>query len=239
MEKHTLSLIIPAYNEEKSIGDCLDYAIANSSGKFMEIIVIDNASSDRTRAIAESKGVTVISEAKKGVMRARQRGFETARGDLLAFIDADTRMPRGWPEKILEEFTNNPRSACLSGPYIYYDTSRWQQLLVKIFWHILAMPVYWIVGYMVVGGNFAIRRAVLEKMNGFDTSIQFYGDDTDIARRANAFGKVIFSPSFFMPTSSRRLAGQGMFKTTFLYVINFISQVIMHKSITKKYKDIR
>ena len=101
------------------------------------------------------------------------------------------------------------------------------------------MPVYWIVGYMVVGGNFAIRRAVLEKMNGFDTSIQFYGDDTDIARRANAFGKVIFSPSFFMPTSSRRLAGQGMFKTTFLYVINFISQVIMHKSITKKYKDIR
>lgn len=101
------------------------------------------------------------------------------------------------------------------------------------------MPIYWIVGYMTVGGNFAIKKETLEKMNGFDTTIEFYGEDTNIARRAHQFGKVKFKPSFVMYTSGRRLTGQGIFSTATAYMLNYISEAFFHKSVTKEYKDIR
>ena len=69
-----VSLIIPAYNEEKYIGSCLDYAIKNSHGWFHEIIVIDNNCTDRTKEIAEGyPGVRVVQEPKKA-LPARAKG---------------------------------------------------------------------------------------------------------------------------------------------------------------------
>ncbi len=240
MNEPKVSLIIPAYNEEKYIKACLEHAIGNSGGKFFEIIVVDNNSSDRTKEIAEKiKGVRVVHEGQKGLTLARQRGFAESRGDILAYADADTQMPEGWYEAVVSEFKKNERLACLSGPYVYYDIPGWQRFLVKIYWYVFAFPAYLIIGYMTVGGNFAIRRSVLERMNGFDTSISFYGEDTNIARRARAFGKVKFRPDFVMYTSGRRLAGQGLFKTSFLYAANFISEALFHRPVTQEYKDIR
>ncbi|OGF26935.1 hypothetical protein A2477_04190 [Candidatus Falkowbacteria bacterium RIFOXYC2_FULL_47_12] len=239
MKKPTVSLVIPAYNEEKYISSCLRHAL-NQSGAFFEIIVVDNASMDATAAIAEKfSGVRVVREERKGLTRARQRGFLEARGDIVAYVDADTRMPAGWSESIFREFSADAKLACLSGPYYYYDVSRWQKLLVWLYWYLLALPAYWFLGYMTVGGNFAIRRNVLAKMNGFDTSIEFYGEDTDIARRAHWFGRVKFSLRFVMPASGRRLTGQGIVYTGIIYVLNFISEVLFKKPVTKKYSDVR
>jgi len=235
-----ISLVIPAYNEEKYLGDCLKHAIANSGGRFAEIVVIDNASTDRTREVGESfPGVRVVREEQKGLTKARQRGYQEAKGDVLAYIDADTRMPAGWYDQVFREFVKNDKLACLSGPYVYYDFSMWQQLITKLYWYVLALPFYYSVGYMTVGGNFAIRRTVLDQMAGFDTSISFYGEDTNIARRASQFGQVLFRPSLVMYTSARRLTGQGLFKTGFIYGTNFLSEVFLKKPITTDYQDIR
>jgi glycosyltransferase involved in cell wall biosynthesis len=240
MENPKVSLVICAYNEEKYIGECLDHAIKSSGGKFFEILVIDNASTDHTKELAEKRpDVRVVREENKGLTRARQRGFMEARGDILAYIDSDTHMPKKWLETVISEFKQNPKLTVLSGPYIYYDIPKWQQFLVKLYWYVLAMPIYWIVGYMTVGGNFAIKKETLEKMNGFDTTIEFYGEDTNIARRAHQFGKVKFKPSFVMYTSGRRLTGQGIFSTATAYMLNYISEAFFHKSVTKEYKDIR
>lgn len=235
-----ISLIICAYNEEKQIGECLASAIKNSGGKFHEIIVVDNASTDGTREIAESfPGVVVSHEKNKGLIRARAHGHQKSKGEILAFIDADTRMPPGWVDTVIEEFGKDKNLACLSGPYIYFDIPKWKRALVAVYWHGLAFPVYLLVGFMAVGGNFAIKRETLEKMGGFDTSIEFYGEDTDIARRASKFGKVKFKPSFAMHTSGRRLTHHGIFKTSMLYISNFLSEVFFHKPANKKYEDIR
>jgi len=240
MNGENVSLIICAYNEEKYIGACLEHAIKSSHGKFGEILVIDNASTDKTAEIARSfSGVRVIREENKGLTRARQRGMQESKGSILAYIDADTQMPRGWLRTVLSEFNKNKNLAVLSGPYIYHDISKFQQFLAKMYWYVLAMPVYWMVGYMTVGGNFAIRRTALEKMKGFDTTIEFYGEDTDIARRAHRFGKVKFKPSFVMYTSGRRLSGQGIFTTATAYVLNYLSEAFLHKPVTKEYTDIR
>jgi len=76
-------------------------------------------------------------------------------------------------------------------------------------------------------------------MGGFDENIEFYGEDTDIARRAHKFGKVKFSLSFVMPTSGRRFSGQGYFKTAYTYFINFTSEVLFKKPVSKEHTDIR
>jgi len=235
-----ISLIICAYNEEKYIQACLDNALKNSFGKFQEIIVVDNNSTDRTKEIAEkTPGVTVVTELKKGPNFARQKGFEVATGDILAFIDADNHIGENWVKILIEEFTNNPKTVCLSGPYEYYDFAKWQKFLTLIYWYILAYPVYLLVGYMAIWGNFIIKKEILEKMNGIDTSIQFYGDDTNISRRASKFGKAKFKLNFIIYSSARRLQDQGMFKIAALYVLNFLSQIITKKSITQTYNDIR
>ncbi len=239
-EELMISLIIPAYNEEKYIGDCLECVVKNSKGKLFEIIVVDNASTDRTAEIAKSyPGVKVVREEKKGITRARQRGYLEAKGNLMAFVDADTRILPEWIDRLIKHFNENKNISCLSGPCVYYDTSKFQQFLVKVYWFLLAMPVYWITGYMVLGANFVIRRDILEKIKGFDTSIEFYGEDTNTARRAHTFGKVVFDPFFLVSSSGRRLNHHGLLKTSLLYVINFLSEVVIHKPANGKYIDIR
>lgn len=80
------------------------------------------------------------------------------------------------------------------------------QILSFLGWRIFGYMSYLIVGYLGVGGNFAIRRTVLDQMHGFDTSILFYGDDTDAARRASLYSKSLFLLDLTMPTSARRFA---------------------------------
>ena len=99
--------------------------------------------------------------------------------------------------------------------------------------------IYRIVGYMILGGNFVARRDALEKMGGFDTNIKFYGEDTDIARRLSEFGKVVFRMDFLVQSSGRRLMKEGIFKTYWVYAVNFLWQVTFKKSFTNHYQDVR
>jgi glycosyltransferase involved in cell wall biosynthesis len=237
--KLSISLIIPAYNEESYLGACLDAVHKNGKGKFSEIVVVDNNSTDKTSEIAQRfPGVRVVTEKKKGLVHARQCGFENSRGSILAYIDADTLMPKGWVEQIEEHFSADPELACLSGPYQYYDIPARHQFVVS-FWYWMARPTYYVLGYMATGGNIALRRDVVEKMNGFDTSIAFYGEDTDIAKRAHTFGKVIFTPKFTMPTSARRFKKEGLIRIGAKYLVNFLSTAIVGKPLNQKYTDVR
>lgn len=234
-----ISLIIPAYNEESCIGACLESVLKNGAG-LHEIIVVNNASSDNTETIAKSyPGVRVVTEHNKGVMKARQRGFVESRGDIVAFIDADTAMPEGWTEKILNRYNKDPRLVCISGPYKYYDGSRLHRFTLASFWWLTAPVMYRLVGYMVLGGNFAAKKDALTAMGGFDTSIDFYGDDTDIARRLHKHGKVLWHMDFFIHTSTRRFAEEGLFLTNARYALNFIWPVLFHRPFTKKHQDVR
>lgn len=238
MSRLTVSLVIPAHNEEKYIGACLEAVKKNDGGKFLEVIVVDNASTDKTAEVAAAAGARVAREPKKGTGYARQRGFLEARGDLVAFIDADVLLPNGWYEKIVAEFNADSKLVCLSGPVFYDGINTWQAALIKFYW-LLAQLVYFLVGYMAIAGNLAMRRDALQKMGGFDTSIHFYGDDIDTARRASKFGKVKFRRDFNLLMSGRRIVEQGLFKMGCLYALNFFSEVFFHKPATRNYTDVR
>lgn len=238
-QRPTISLIIPAYNEEDYLPACLEAVMENVAGQVMEIIVVDNNSTDGTRAVVERyPAVTYVFEPEKGITRARQRGLVASSGDILAYVDADTRPPAGWIEQVREQFGTCNELGCLSGPYSFYDLGGIPRT-TSAGWFVAARQLAKITGYLIVGGNFAIRRDVLEKMGGFDSSIEFYGEDADIARRARKHGKVLFSPRLVMPTSGRRMKKQGFTKMAGIYFANYFSIAFRGRPMTKGYKDVR
>jgi len=239
--------VIPAHNEEGTIKPCLESIFREIAGKnyATEIIVVNNASTDRTGEVARSvPGVIVVDEPEKGLVKARAAGFKKSTGDLIANVDADTMLPSGWVDKVFREFSAHPRLVCLSGPYIYYDLSWFTRILVKIFYTIglffsgmnrLAFGS----GAMVQGGNFVCRRWALEKIGGHNTAIEFYGDDTDTARRLSKVGDVKWTFKLPMYTSGRRLKHEGIVRTGTRYAVNFFWPILFGKPYTSAYKDIR
>jgi glycosyltransferase involved in cell wall biosynthesis len=87
-----ISFIIPAYNEERLLGSTLGalHAAAQAVGEPYEIIVADDASTDRTAAVAEGHGARVVRVARRQIAATRNAGARAARGDLFLFVDADT-----------------------------------------------------------------------------------------------------------------------------------------------------
>ena len=238
-----LSIIVPAYNEQDYLPDCLHHVLAEVAryGRpdEVEVLVVDNASTDGTAAVvAAIPGVRLVREPRKGLTRARQAGLEAAEGAVVGYVDADTRMPPGWIDSVLGAFSV-PGVVCVSGPYIYYDAAWRQRAMVRLYWWLLAMPAYWATRYMAVGGKFAASGAALREIGGFDPEIAFYGEDTDIARRLAKAGRVRFLLRLAMPTSARRLAAEGMASTAGTYMANFVSEVVLKRPITRGYRDIR
>jgi len=242
-----ISFVIPAYNEEKYIGQCLDSVLSEieTSQAEAEVIVVNNASTDRTREIVSSyPDVRIIDEMQKGLVKARQAGFSASSGELIANVDADVILAPGWIEKALKQFTGNKKLVALSGPYIYYDLSLWTNCLVWAYYsvgYLIHSYNQYVLGKgaMIQGGNFVLRRQALEIIGGFDVRIDFYGEDTDIAKRIQKTGQVKFSFIFPMRTSARRFSQEGLIPTAFKYVINHFWVIIFQKPFSKNYNDIR
>ncbi len=223
-----ISFVIPAYNEEEVISKCLESVqkeLARTPCE-AEVVVVNNASTDKTKEIALTfPGVRVVDEPIKGLPSARRAGFRATTGELVANIDSDGVLPPGWIQKALMYFANDPKLVVLTGPYIYYDLTVWERALVKIFyfpgWFFNFFTQY-IFGRatMLQGGNFILRRDVWEHAGGFDTSIPFYGEDADVARRICAYGKVLWTWRFPILSSGRRLREEGIILTSFNYTIN-------------------
>lgn len=216
-----LSFVIPAYNEEAYLGRCLESIFKNlkGNGYDAEVIVVNNASTDGTRKVAESfKDVIIVDEPRKGLSGARQAGFMASHGELIANLDADTVLPAGWIDRVLAEFSKHKKLAALSGPFSYYDLSKSVNFWIKVFFSLGSATnfVYQHVlhiGGVLQGGNFILRRSALEKIGGYDVELTFHGEDTDVAQRISKVGKVKFTSHLPMPTSARRLKGEGILLT--------------------------
>jgi glycosyltransferase involved in cell wall biosynthesis len=240
-----LSFVIPAYNEEAYLPACLESILAQTRGLDCEIIVVNNASSDRTREVALSyPGVTVVDEPRKGLTYARQAGFCASSGELIANVDSDSRLTPGWVETVLAGFAAEKNLVAISGPVVYYDLTPSQLISVRLF-YFLAFMVYVLnryilrAGSMVQGGNFVLRSDALQSIGGFNLSIPFYGEDTDIARRMNRLGKVEFTFRLKMFSSARRLKKEGMLTIAARYTVNYFWTTFRKRPFTEEYVDVR
>jgi glycosyltransferase involved in cell wall biosynthesis len=243
-----LSFVVPAYNEETYLPACLDSILAQTRdlpAGSVEIIVVNNASTDRTREVAlRYPGVQVVDEPRKGLTHARQAGFAASSGQLIANVDSDSRLTPGWVTQVLVTFAEDPKLVAFSGPFIYYDLTPTQRISVQVF-YAAAFLVYVVnryilrAGSMVQGGNFVLRRDALEQIGGFNLDISFYGEDADIARRIHRVGKVKFTFDLKMFSSARRLKKEGMVTIAARYTINYFWTIFRHRPFTQDYIDIR
>jgi glycosyltransferase involved in cell wall biosynthesis len=242
-----ISFVVPAYNEEKHLARTLSAIIAEiqRSGCAAEVIVVNNASTDGTGALAASfPDVIVVDEPVKGLVQARRAGFLRATGALIANVDADTIVTEGWLAHVLQQFECHPDLVALSGPYIYYDVSKSTRIAVRAF-YVLGYGFYVLnrfvlgVGSMLQGGNFVVRRAALEQIGGYNPVFSFYGEDTDLARRLNAIGAVKFTFRLPALSSGRRLLEEGLLRIGLRYALNFVWATFRHRPFTAEWIDVR
>ncbi|HEY7447063.1 MAG TPA: glycosyltransferase family 2 protein [Vicinamibacterales bacterium] len=238
------SVIVCAYNEEAYLPACLHSLLAQTR-RPDEIIVVNNASSDRTRAVATRiPGVRVIDEPRRGLVRAREAGRQAARGDVLVYVDADCRAPLRWLEHLVA-LCERGEPAAVSGSYRFYDWDLIGRVLVRLYDWSLAPLTHFVVqdvlgiGAVLYGGNFAVRRAALDRIGGFDTSIEFHGEDTNLGRRLAAVGRIRLSQACWLYTSARRYQAMGRRAVFGLYIRNFWSEILRHRPSDATHQDVR
>jgi glycosyltransferase involved in cell wall biosynthesis len=241
----TVSVIVCAHNEARFLPACLHSLLAQTRPPD-ELLVIDNASTDETATVAEQiPNVRVVREPRKGLVVARETGRLAASGTLLVYVDADCRAPLTWPARVVRRFERDPALIALSGPYRYYDWDWYGRLLVRGYDFTLAPATQVLVKYVLrigtifYGGNFAVRRRALDTIGGFDTTIEFHGEDTNVGRRLFRVGKVCLGYDCYVYTSARRYVAMGKGAVFRLYLRNFTSELLHHRPKDSSHVDVR
>lgn len=120
-----ISLVIPVFEEESYIALCLDHIVAQTRLPD-EVLIVDNNCTDRTVDIARKYSrtlpVRIIAEPRQGVAWARSTGFDSADADILARIDADTRLEPGWMQALDGYMSRHPRVSGVVGGGYFYDS---------------------------------------------------------------------------------------------------------------------
>ncbi len=241
----TITVIVCAYNEARVLPACLHSLLAQTRPPD-EVIVVNNASSDATRLVASAiPGVQVVDEPLKGLVRARERGRSVATGEILAYVDADCRVPLQWLEGIERRFARHRALVAVTGPYRFYDWDWLGRLLIRAYDLVVAPPTHLLVHYglaagaILYGGNFAVTRDALERIGGFDCTIEFHGEDTNLGRRLTPLGTIAIARDCWVWTSARRYRAMGKRKVFGLYVRNFWSEILRHRPADSTHLDIR
>jgi len=232
MASPLVSVIIPAYNEEKCIENCLSSLLKLDFPKEQfEIILVNNNSKDKTREIVQKKFPTVriVDEEKQGVVFARIAGVNAAKGEIIAFTDADTIIPPDWLTKIEREY-DNPKIVAVGGPRLlspYNFRAKIDNLLVNPFFFIFkSFP----------GHNMSFRKKAYFACGGFSTQSNL-AEDFYINHQLKKVGKVVIINNP-VSTSSRRPLREWFF-FEIKYLINILFITLFNRSLFQKFKDFR
>lgn len=233
MEKATLpeiSVVIPAYNEEKLLPGCLESVVNQDFERLRyEIVVADNASTDKTVEIAKKANARVVHEPKKGYVFALRKGIEAARGEIVAVTDADARAPKDWLKKISHHFEKDSQLSGLGGIYSFFDGNF---LVRRVFSFLLKNFVF-----EMVGPNMAFRKKAYERIGGFVPEINLAAD-AFFSFKMRSVGRIKIDHSSQVLVSSRRFHLKHL-KHLILYVVNYFYLLLFHQPLFLDFPDIR
>jgi glycosyltransferase involved in cell wall biosynthesis len=192
-----LSIIVPAYNEAALLGATLAAirGAADALGEPYELIVVDDASTDRTAAIAIEHGARVVEVRVRHIAAARNAGARVAGGDLLVFVDADTIVP----PRVLARAVAAVRAGAVGGGAIARMTSghpRWaERMMAAASWFM--QTVRWAAGCFLF-----VRREAFERAGGFDERY-FASEEIHLSRALKRQGRFVMIPDAVI-TSGRK-----------------------------------
>jgi glycosyltransferase involved in cell wall biosynthesis len=182
-----ISIIIPAFNEEKLLGETLAQIklgadVFTGIGWKTELIVCDNNSTDRTADIARAAGANVVFEPVNQISRARNSGAAAAAGDWLVFMDADSHPSA----KLFADMAGQIQSGkCIAGG----STFRWNQKqhsMIELFMPAINIGFRW--RRMLCGVFIFIETAAFRKLGGFSLEA-FAGEELELSRRLKKLAK--------------------------------------------------
>lgn len=180
-----VSVIVPARNEACLIGDCLQSLLnQNYPQDRLEIIAVDNDSTDDSRAVIHQFPVRYLFERKRGAASARNAGARRARGDFLAFTDSDCIVPRHWVSRLVSALKKDPADAGGGDCLIVSRGSLIEDYLAyrgfysqKEFFSSESPSPPWL-----MTGNLMVHRKTFEKLGGFEEGL-LRGEDVDFSWR--------------------------------------------------------
>lgn len=212
LTKPTISVIIPAFNEEKYIEKTLK-SVQSSAAEYdgpVEIIVVDNNSTDKTAQVAESMGVKVKFERRNQIARARNSGAENATGDYLVFVDADTLLEGDILNKVWLNLSSG--EVIGGGAWVEPDSKGLAFFLFKyVFNYLLALK------NVTVGPFLYCDRKAFRCVGGFDEAL-YAGEEFSLARLLKKEGEkthknwqiIKYDKAHRIITSSRRCGRFGV-----------------------------
>lgn len=188
-----ISVVIPAYNSEETIGLAIKGVLSQIEIGEFELIVVDDGSTDKTAQIIKSFSVVkYIYQENAGPASARNRGAHAAEGDIIFFTDSDCIPSPDWIAKLLVYFCE-PEIAVVSGTYDLVDEG---SLLSKcihqeiMYRHKQHMPVY---PKSFGSYNFSVRKKVFDEVGGFNQHYRTAsGEDNDLSYKILKAGYRIY-----------------------------------------------
>ncbi|HEX9914877.1 MAG TPA: glycosyltransferase family 2 protein [Candidatus Bathyarchaeia archaeon] len=215
-----ISVVVPTYNEEKNIEECLRSIIDQTLPRGdIDIIVVDGDSKDRTREIAEQLADTFIIQTSEGVGGARNDGFAVARGEIVATTDADCRPHPDWLEVIQRRF-RDPEIVAVTGVLIPFDFGEMgglEELAYRLLFDLsnaALVTMSWLGKLHLCGANSAFRRDAFLEAGGYLPLA--YADDVEIYKRIKTKGKVRLDTGMRIRYSVRRIKKVGLLRYVLL-----------------------
>lgn len=226
-----ISVVIPAYNEEKYLSACLE-AFKYQTFKNYEIIVIDNNSKDKTAEIAKKYGARVVREKVQGMIPARERGFREANSEIIARTDADTIVTPDWLEIIYSSFKKNPKVVAVTGPLLSTSRKITNKNFMEIsYFYSVKLGMMISKHIFLIGPNMGIRKSAWQKIrvNTDDTKVH---EDVDLSHHLSKIGKIIFNKKLKVYYSLRRVTdnpAKGIGSLLGEYPLRFIKTLYYNK----------
>jgi glycosyltransferase involved in cell wall biosynthesis len=231
-----ISVIIPTYNEQENIAQCLvslrHQTVPRSE---YEIIVVDGGSKDKTREIAQKYADQVFIQTSRKVGGARNDGIMAARGDIVATTDADCIIPPAWIETIARGF-EDPGVVQLYGPVYPIEEGIKNSLSLLCANTFSRLGYYTRIFYYTLGCNTAFCKDAFIRA-GMYRCIDA-GDDLEIALRMKKFGRVKFDNAMKVGFSMRRYQQYGSIRSLYewMYIVAHGGEVQKYDYTKKEYK---
>lgn len=207
----TVSVVIPARDDAVALERCLA-ALSRQTVPPFEVVVVDNDSSDRTVDVATAWGARIVSERRIGVPAAAATGYDAARGEVIARLDADSLPDPWWVERIGARMAADPGLTAVTGTGRFVDLPTGAAVLASVVY----LGAYYVLAHLALGhqplwgSSMAVRRdawiAVRRSVGRDDPELH---DDLDLAFALGPHRRIRLDRSLHVGVSARSLRGRA------------------------------
>lgn len=213
-----VSVVIPVRDDAEHLRRCL-CALARQTVPPLEVVVVDNGSTDDSAAVARAHGARVVEEPSIGIPAAAATGYDAGVGSVLARLDADSVPPPDWVQRVVESLEQRPDAVAVTGVGFFHDAPAGLRHLLSV----LYLGSYYLLGaaaaghHVLWGSSMAVRREAWAEVSGrvHRTDRELH-DDLDLALVLGPGARILLVPALSVGVSVRSLHGRDQRRRRFV-----------------------